>query len=404
MNHNPNLKPFLRVCLLISSMLCGLSILLPMSAEGALRGVAGGGSSSGGGGTTGCTTSSGNGNIVYVSAGACTSNNSFSTDGAGAVSASVSVTTPLHAAPGVLTLESQGATTAGATLTNNNSFSVPILTGTTSATSPLISGTTSVTTPLLVGTTTQSFRGQGASTDGATVTNNIWAFNSAPTVPSLNIGASGQVLGNGVSAVDFAYNPTTLFRWASATEADFFFAGTIVTKMLSTGITTTGSISSGSYVGNSNGIELSNTLASIGAVSSGSVVSAGGTVTTGTAANVIGMPLPAGVYTMWGQCNYNLFNGGVSAGPTDQRCGISYTSATLLTQAGGTSGGATVDSGPYTHQLVPIGNTVTSDITVPVQPVKVKCTSTCTIFLVGQITFANGTVKLFGDIHALRIQ
>lgn len=88
----------------------------PNTAHGVFR-VAGGGS--GGGGTVPAATCSTSGGVIYASAGAFTCNANLTTNGAGAISASVSVTSPIYQAAGNLSLRSGAASTDAATVTNN---------------------------------------------------------------------------------------------------------------------------------------------------------------------------------------------------------------------------------------------------------------------------------------------
>jgi len=92
-----NTKEFRRllgVLALIACTACVSSFLLPDPANAALRAVAGGGS---GGSTPPAATCSNNGGVVYASAGAFICNSSFTTDGAGTVSASAGVSLPANA-------------------------------------------------------------------------------------------------------------------------------------------------------------------------------------------------------------------------------------------------------------------------------------------------------------------
>lgn len=104
--------------LFVASLLTVLCVIgiAPNQANGALRAVAGGSS---GGGTVPTATCASPGGILYASAGAITCNVSLTTDGAGAVSASASVTSPIVQAANNLSIRSGSASTDAATVTNN---------------------------------------------------------------------------------------------------------------------------------------------------------------------------------------------------------------------------------------------------------------------------------------------
>lgn len=89
-------------------------------------------------------------------------------------------TTAAVSAGGTVSVSAGAGVTNALTVSNNGSITTTI-TPAGALSTPTLAGTTSVTTPLLIGTTTQSFRSQAASTDGATVTNNLWTFNGAIT-------------------------------------------------------------------------------------------------------------------------------------------------------------------------------------------------------------------------------
>jgi hypothetical protein len=158
-------------------------------------------------------------------------------------------------------------------------------------------------------------------------------------------------------------------------------------------------VSAGSYLANSNGIETVQTT--WGAVTSGAIVSAGATVTTGTVTNIVNLSsLPAGVYDISVTCDWNIFGATV----TQQQCGLSYTAATFLTQAGGTSGGATVSNEPFRREWQTPAAGTTSDLSIQIAPVRVKLTSAATIYHTSALTFSVGTAKAFGSIRAVRVQ
>lgn len=88
----------------------------PTPAQGGPRWA---GSSGGGGGVVPVATCSAPGGVLYASAGAITCNINLTTNGAGAVSASASVTSPIVQSASNLGLRSGGASTDAATVTNN---------------------------------------------------------------------------------------------------------------------------------------------------------------------------------------------------------------------------------------------------------------------------------------------
>lgn len=125
-------------------------------------------------------------------------------------------------------------------------------------------------------------------------------------------------------------------------------------------------------------------------VASGAAVS----LTTATPANITSISLGIGTYLIWGTGDYTL----ASATATEFRLGLSATTNTLPTQAGG--------SGIGTDPLnVSIANTsVLSDTqTLIAGPTTFTIAATTTLYLVAQATFSAGTVSAYGTLFALQI-
>lgn len=97
------------------TVLCVVGIA-PNQANGALRAVAGG---SGGGGVPSATCAN-NGGIIYATGGAFTCNISLTTDGAGAASASASVTSPVFNVSSLVGVLGRANSGDGIVFTNNN--------------------------------------------------------------------------------------------------------------------------------------------------------------------------------------------------------------------------------------------------------------------------------------------
>ena len=220
------------------------NIALVSDSDAMLRGVASSGSS-GGSGTVPSATCANNGGAIYGSAGAFTCNSSFTTDGAGSVSASTSVTSPIFAATGQML-----------------------------------------------------FEGQGASTAGATVANNLWTFGGTITMtgtPSvittgqqLNVGSSAgnvHLISQGTDLITLL--PTGIVSTVAGT-ATIGSSGQPVGA-----INSTGAVSVGSLVANTNGIGAA--VGQVGYVTSGAVLTAAAvTLSTGTVTSGANVGVPAG--------------------------------------------------------------------------------------------------------------
>jgi hypothetical protein len=130
------------------------------------------------------------------------------------------------------------------------------------------------------------------------------------------------------------------------------------------------------------------TLASAGAVA---------ITPSATTKNIItsGISLTAGDWDLSGTVNFLL----AAATVSKFQAGISLTSATLPSQAGG--------SGLGTDPLVidvDKTTTLTDTKTLGIPPVRLSIAATTTVYLVAQATFTAGTVKGFGTIRARRMR
>jgi hypothetical protein len=126
-------------------------------------------------------------------------------------------------------------------------------------------------------------------------------------------------------------------------------------------------------------------------VASGSAVS----LTTDTTANVTSISLTAGDWDVSGQVDYVL----TGATSTLQQMGISLTSATLPSQAGGSGLG----TDPLRSSLLQT-TTITGTMNLPVGPVRVSLSATTTVYLVAQASFSAGTTTAYGTIRARRMR
>ena len=127
------------------------------------------------------------------------------------------------------------------------------------------------------------------------------------------------------------------------------------------------------------------------------VLAAGSAIslTTATSANVVSASLAAGTYLIWGSVDFAL------AGTTETlaQAGISLTSATLPSQAGGSGLGTE----PLT--IVPlITTTVTATHSVKVGPTTLTLTVTTTVYLVAQATFSAGTEAASGTLFVMPLR
>lgn len=122
-------------------------------------------------------------------------------------------------------------------------------------------------------------------------------------------------------------------------------------------------------------------------LASGSAIS----LTTATTANLTSMTLPPGTYLVWATADFNL----TAASTTVQEVGISLTSATLPSQAGGSGLGPD----PLAINRIPL-TTVTGVLNDIVAPTTLVLTATTTVYLVVQATFSAGTITAYGTMVA----
>jgi hypothetical protein len=126
-------------------------------------------------------------------------------------------------------------------------------------------------------------------------------------------------------------------------------------------------------------------------IAAGSAVS----LTTATSANVTSLSLAAGQYLIWGTVDYTL----TGATQTDCRAGLSLTSATLPTQAGGSG------LGPDALCVEPFATTTVTDTnTLAIGPTTLSLTTTTTLYLVAQSTFSAGTEAAYGTLFAMPLR
>jgi len=119
------------------------------------------------------------------------------------------------------------------------------------------------------------------------------------------------------------------------------------------------------------------------------VASPGVTLSTVTAVNVLSQLLAAGSYLIWGQVNLAL----TAATVTQAQAGISVTSATMPTQAGG--GGLGTDA----LTILPLLLTLLSDtVTLQCGATVLTLASPTTGYLVARATFSVGGVTAYGSL------
>ncbi len=117
--------------------------------------------------------------------------------------------------------------------------------------------------------------------------------------------------------------------------------------------------------------------------------------TSNTAVDVCSLALPAGEWDVSATVNRALT--GVTA--TRYAAGISLTSATMPSQAGGDGLG----TDPAVVQFATFGTTVTGSYSTPIPPVRVVLTEADTLYLVVQDLFSAGTMVTYGTLRARRI-
>jgi len=118
--------------------------------------------------------------------------------------------------------------------------------------------------------------------------------------------------------------------------------------------------------------------------------------TTATPLNVTSLSLEAGDWELSGVVDRVLT--GTTA--TIYGAGISLTSATMPSQAGGS--GLGTDAG--ISQTATFGTTLTGGYSTAIPPVSLSITATTTVYLVAADTFSAGTVGVYGTLRAKRIR
>lgn len=130
-----------------------------------------------------------------------------------------------------------------------------------------------------------------------------------------------------------------------------------------------------------------------------STVAAGSAValTTATTANVTSISLTAGDWDVTGVVDYTF---AATTSYTQLTAGISLTSATLATQAGGGGLGTDPNSAFATPAQVPTALAFSLEI----NPVRVSIAATTTVFMVTNCTFTVAALSAFGTIRARRVR
>lgn len=125
-------------------------------------------------------------------------------------------------------------------------------------------------------------------------------------------------------------------------------------------------------------------------VASGSAVS----LTSATGANVTSISLPAGDWDISAQVDFAL----TGATSTSHQSGISLTSATLPTQAGGSG------LGTDALAILPMPTTgLSGTLTQAIAQVRLLISATTTVYLVAQAAFSVGSESAYGTIRARRV-
>lgn len=126
-------------------------------------------------------------------------------------------------------------------------------------------------------------------------------------------------------------------------------------------------------------------------IAAGSPVS----LTNNTSANMTSISLTAGDWDVSGQVNFAL----TGATATSHQIGISATTATLPTQAGGSG----IGTDPLASFPIPM-TALSGTLDVGVGPVRVSLSSTTTIYIVAFALFSGGTEVVYGTIRARRMR
>jgi len=128
-------------------------------------------------------------------------------------------------------------------------------------------------------------------------------------------------------------------------------------------------------------------------VASGSAVA----LTTTVGANVTSISLTAGDWDITSNMDFTF---GATTSVTSMQGGISLTSATLASQAGGSGLGTDPSAAFATAAQVPTALPSSLDI----GPVRLSIAATTTVFMVAQCSFTVSTLAAFGTIRARRMR
>ncbi len=116
-------------------------------------------------------------------------------------------------------------------------------------------------------------------------------------------------------------------------------------------------------------------------------------LTNATGANVTSISLTAGDWDVSAQVDFIL----TGATSTSHQSGISLTTGTLPSQAGGSG------LGTDALAVLPMPTTVLSGtLTQPIPPVRISLSATTTVYLVAQAAFSVGSESSYGTIRARR--
>lgn len=339
----------------------GVIGIAPNQANGALRAVAGG--SSGGGGIPSATCST-SGGLLYASAGAITCNINATTDGAGNISDSASVTSPIVQSAGNL-----------------------------------------------------SIRSGGASTDAATVANNLFTFNGATTVGSGTTTSAGLVIDYlGISGYGALY-PTGVTR--NTTNFALATNGTDTILNAPSGSVKIGVANANQLTYNGTSLVGANNIVSLG-VSGGAFSGLAGTNTNNSAAAgfvgefISSSVASSGAIVMNSGTPITTVSTGatVTAGDYDAQGTACYstaiaTSITVLEQGISTSNNTFSTLGSYTSDqfaaMVPLA-TGTNEICRSTPIVRISLSGTSTVFLVTRGVFTVSTLSSYGFLRLRRVR
>lgn len=118
--------------------------------------------------------------------------------------------------------------------------------------------------------------------------------------------------------------------------------------------------------------------------------------TTATPLNVTSLSVTPGTWDLAGVVDRTLT--GTTA--TIYNAGISLTTATMPSQAGGSGLG----TDPLVNMSATFGTTITGNFSTAIPSVQLVIAATTTVFLVAADTFSAGTIAVFGTLRARRIK